>query len=119
VKQAAASPSLAAIDPNGAVAFTALEDGVWIKFYDADGRQLMQKQMAKGETYVVPQDAKGPQVWTGRPDAFEITIGGREVPKLAEEDMVMKDVPVTAEALLSRQETASQPTGENTAVPAA
>ena len=66
VKQAAASPSPAAIDPNGAVVFTALEDGVWIKFYDADGRQLMQKQMAKGETYVVPQDAKGPQVWTGQ-----------------------------------------------------
>lgn len=119
VQQAEASPSPAPIDPNGAVAFTALEEGVWIKFYDANGRQLMQKQMAKGETYVVPQDAKGPQVWTGRPDAFEITIGGREVPKLAEDDVVMKDVPVTAEALLARRDTATQPTGENSAVPAA
>ncbi len=112
---AAATP---AVNPAGAVAFTALEEGVWIKFYDASGRQLMQKQMAKGETYVVPQDADGPQVWTGRPDAFRITIGGREVPKLAEEEQIMKDVPVTAEALLARPTAAPQPAGENAAVPA-
>lgn len=88
--------------PAGSVTFTALEDGVWIKFYDADGRQLMQEQMTKGETYTVPAEAKGPMAWTGRPDAFAITIGGRSVPKLAEEDRVVRDVPVTAEALLAR-----------------
>lgn len=84
------------------VIFTALEEGVWVKFYDASGRQLMQKLMAKGERYTVPADADGPQVWTGRPDAFAITIGGRSVRKLAEEDQVMRDIKVTAEALLAR-----------------
>ena len=113
---AAAKP--APIDSAGAVVFTALEEGNWIKFYDARGRQLMQKQMAKGETYVVPQDADGPQVWTGRPDAFAITIGGRAVPKLAEDDVVMKDVSVTAEALLARQAPAAHAAGENPANPA-
>lgn len=88
--------------PGGPVVFTALEDGVWVKFYDASGRQLMQKLMAKGERYTVPADADGPQVWTGRPDAFAITIGGRSVPKLAEEDQVMRDIPVTAVALRAR-----------------
>jgi len=102
--QAPAADATPAADqaPSGPVVFTALEEGVWVKFYDADGRQLMQKLMAKGESYTVPEDAEGPQVWTGRPDAFAITIGGREVPKLAEEDMVMRDVPVTASALLAR-----------------
>lgn len=94
---AAASPATA-----GEVVFTALEDGVWVKFYDRNGRQLMQKQMAQNERYVVPADAEGPQVWTGRPDALRITVGGKPVPKLSDDERVIKDVPVTAEALLAR-----------------
>ena len=86
----------------GEVVFTALAPGIWVKFYDADGRQLMQKQMALGERYVVPAEAEGPQLWTGRPDALSITVGGRPVPKLAEEERTMRDVPVSAEALLAR-----------------
>ncbi len=99
-----AGPVAAAPDPQGEVTFTALEEGVWVKFYDESGAQLMQKQMEAGESYTVPADVAGPQLWTGRPDALAITIGGREVPKLSEEDQVMRDVPVTAEALLARGE---------------
>jgi len=86
----------------GAVVFTALEEGIWVKFYDAAGFQLMQKQMALGERYAVPADATGPQLWTGRPDALSITVGGRAVPKLAEVQTIMRDVPVSADALLAR-----------------
>ena len=64
--------------------------------------RLMEKQLARGESYTVPAEARGPQLWTGRPDALAITIGGRQVRKLAEDDTVMRDVPVTAEALLAR-----------------
>lgn len=99
----AAQPKASAAAPaGGPVVFTALEEGVWVKFYDQGGAQLMQKQMAKGERYAVPADAEGPQVWTGRPDALAITIGGRPVPKLAESESIVRDVPVTAEALLGR-----------------
>lgn len=87
---------------SGPVVFTALEDGVWVKFYDGTGAQLMQKQMAKGESYTVPADADAPQVWTGRPDALAITVGGKPIPKLAESEGVIRDVPITAEALLKR-----------------
>jgi cytoskeletal protein RodZ len=97
-----AAAAVAAAPQGGDVVFTALEDGVWVKFYDSTGAQLMQKQMAKGEAYTVPADASGPQVWTGRPDALSITIGGKAVPKLAEAETVMRDVPVTASALLAR-----------------
>ncbi len=86
----------------GPVVFTALEEGIWVKFYDVNGSQLMQKQMAMNERYTVPADAEGPQLWTGRPDALAITIGGRSVPKLADGLATMKDIPVTAEALLAR-----------------
>ena len=92
--------------PAGPVIFTALEEGIWVKFYDGDGAQLMQKLMAKGERYTVPADVDRPQLWTGRPDALAISVGGRDVPRLAEEDMVMRDIPVTAEALLARNSAA-------------
>jgi cytoskeleton protein RodZ len=103
-------PQAAARAASGRVVFTALEEGVWVKFYNGDGKQLMQKQMAKGESYTVPADAAGPQLWTGRPDALAITIGGRPVPKLAEAERIMRDVPVTAEALVARGKPSPPPT---------
>ncbi len=89
-------------DPGGAVVFTATEPDVWVKFYDESGEQLFQKQMAQGERYTIPADAKGPQIWTGRPDALSITVGGREVPMLGDGPQNIKDVPVSAAALLGR-----------------
>ncbi len=107
----AATPATDTVDPAGEVVFTALQDDTWIKFYDGAGNQLMQKQMAEGERYIVPADAVNPQAWTGRPYAFSITIGGQSVPKLSEEDVTVKDVPVSAEALLARaEEPAPEPT---------
>ncbi|KRA82596.1 helix-turn-helix domain-containing protein [Altererythrobacter sp. Root672] len=107
-RAAATTPALVA-PVAGPVVFTALEDGIWVRFSDASDTQLMQKLMAKGETYAVPPDAEGPQLWTGRPDALAITVGGRAVPKLAEDDQVMKNVPVSAEALLARAQAAPAP----------
>lgn len=108
----AARPAATAPEPGGAVTFTALEDGVWVKFYDASGKQLMQKQMAKGEQYVVPADADGPQLWTGRPDALAITVGGKALPRLADREKVMKDVLVTPQALVARGQAQEKPATE-------
>jgi cytoskeletal protein RodZ len=104
-----------AANPSGPVVFTAAVPGLWVKFYDAQGKTLLQKQMALGESYTVPADAQGPMVWTGRPDALAITVGGRPVPKLADEQKVIKDVPVSAQALLARGQPTTAPTGENPA----
>ena len=106
-QQRAAAARPTAAPTGGEVVFTALEPGVWVKFYDANGLQLMQKQMALGERYAVPADAKGPQLWTGRPDALSITVGGRPLPKLAEQQTTMRDVPVNAAALLARARAAA------------
>lgn len=94
-----AQPAPAASEP---VVFTALEPGVWVRFYDASGTQLLQKELAQGETYTVPANAQGPLLWTGRPDALKITVGGREIPRLADRQQIVKDVPVSAAALLAR-----------------
>lgn len=92
----------AAPAPSGPVVFTALEDGIWVKFYDGAGTQLMQKQMARDESFTLPAQVSEPRLWTGRPDALRITIGGQEVPRIAKKEGIVKDVPVSAQALLSR-----------------
>ena len=98
----AAASGSAVPAPQGAVTFTALEAGVWVKFYDASGTQLMQKEMRPGESYTVPAEANGPMLWTARPNALQITVGGKALPKLSEKQQTMKDVPVTAAALVAR-----------------
>lgn len=99
---AALAPSAASPAPQGPVVFTALEQGVWVKFYDAAGVQLLQKELALGESYTVPADANGPMIRTARPQALQISIGGQVVAKLAERQMTIGDVPVSAAALLAR-----------------
>jgi cytoskeleton protein RodZ len=112
-RDAPAAAATPAANPAGPVVFTAAVPGLWVKFYDAQGKTLLQKQMALGESFTVPADAQGPMLWTGRPDALAITIGGQPVPKLADQQQVMKDVPVTAAALLARGRPAPAPAGEN------
>ena len=107
-----------AATPAGPVVFTSEMDDTWVKFYDASGERLYEAQMAKGESYTVPADAEGPQVWTGRPYALAITIGGRAVPKLSEVDGVIKDVPVSAAALLARANQPAEKPAEKPAEPA-
>jgi hypothetical protein len=91
------------------VVFTALEDGIWVSFYEAGGRRLQQKLMAMGESFAVPADARDPRMWTGRPDAFAVTIGGQDVEPLAEEQVTIRDIPITANALRDRMTEAPEP----------
>jgi transcriptional regulator with XRE-family HTH domain len=96
-----AAPVAAVPATTGQVVFTALEPGVWVKFYDTTG-QLLQKEMAQGESYSVPLTARSPMIWTARPQALGVTVDGKPVAKLAETQTTLKDVPVTAAALLAR-----------------
>jgi cytoskeleton protein RodZ len=95
------APSVPAAPAVGQVVFTALEPGVWVKVYDTTG-QLLQKELTQGESYAVPATANSPMIWTARPQALGITIDGKPVPKLAETQTTLKDVPITAAALLAR-----------------
>ncbi|TIX51202.1 helix-turn-helix domain-containing protein [Alteraurantiacibacter aquimixticola] len=110
--EAEAGTQSAEPSPAGAVVFTATAPNVWVRFYDAAGRRLMERELAEGESYTVPADVDGPQLWTGRPDALRITVGGQLIPPLASEMVTMRDVPVDAASLLAREipvNTASAP----------
>ncbi len=100
---AAGAPAVApAAVAGGPVVFTAKENAIWVKFYDGHGQQLLQKQLAMGEAYTVPADAFEPKLWTGRPDALTVTVGGRAVAPISDKQVIVRDVPVTAQALLAR-----------------
>ena len=100
------SPTNAMMAPGpaaaGPVVFTALGPRVWVKFYDRAGIQLLQKELAEGESYTLPADRSEVLLSTTRPDQLGITVGGQAVPKLSEVQTTMKDVPVSAAALLAR-----------------
>ncbi len=102
----APAPATALVD--GQVILTARED-VWLRIYEKDGDRLFQGTLTSGETYEVPKIATAPLINTGRPDALDITIDGRGVPKLAEEPVALGDTPISAAALLARGNTAAQP----------
>lgn len=87
---------------NGPVVITATAEGVWVKVTDAGGKQLLQKEMALGESWTVPQDVQGPQLRTGRPDALQLTVGGRQVPPLADRPVIMSGVSLVAADVLAR-----------------
>jgi cytoskeleton protein RodZ len=93
----------------GPVVFTALAPDVWVKFYDGKGVQLLQKELAQGESFMVPIEVPDAMLWTARPEALAITVGGQPVAKLSEVQQMVKDVPVTAAALLARGASAAAP----------
>lgn len=107
--------------PKGPVIFTSLAEGTWVRFYDGAGKRLFEGLMAKGQSFTVPDDATQPRVWTGRPNALAITVGGTPVPKLSEDEVTMKDVAVDAASLLARTapDTAVSPAPVPAALPVA
>jgi cytoskeleton protein RodZ len=99
-QQSSRPPAAPAANASGPVVFTATDEA-WVRFYTPEGI-LSEMVMARGDSYTVPPNAAQPMLRTGRPDALQITVGGRQVPRLSEQQQVVSDVPVTAQALIAR-----------------
>lgn len=110
-QRAADAASAAPVDHT--VIFTANDD-VWLRIYDEAGERLKDGLMKKGEAFTLPAEARNPMILTGRPQALTVTVGGKAVPPLGAADRTIADVPVSAEALLSR---ATPPAGPATQPP--
>ncbi len=95
-----------AVAANAPVVMTATAERVWVKVTDASGKQLLQKELSLGESWTVPQDAEGPQLRTGRPDALRFTVGGRPAPALSDKPATVSGVSLAATDLLARGSTA-------------
>ncbi len=90
---------------SGPVVLTANED-VWLRVYEEEGDRLFESRLQKGDSYTVPEDAENPLILTGRPQALDVTVGGREVPPLGRADYTIADFPISAEALAAREDNA-------------
>ncbi|MCZ8018206.1 helix-turn-helix domain-containing protein [Novosphingobium sp.] len=102
VAKASPAPAPVAMPADGPVVFTATRDKVWVRFADAQGQQLLQKELALGESWTLPTGLPGVTLTTARPDGLAITVGGRAVAPLSASQQLMRDVPVTGAALLAR-----------------
>ena len=96
-----AMPSPVAATGSGQVTLTATQ-AVWLRIYDASGKRLFEKEMAPGERYDVPQDADRPMINLGRPESVRVTVNGSDVAPLGTPGRAIKDVPISAQALLAR-----------------
>ena len=104
----AAAPAPAPVNA-GTVVFTATAPKVWVKFTDAAGNQLLQKELVQGESWTIPADQVDVRLATARPDALAITVNGQPVARLSDKQQSINNVPVTAAALLARGAVIAEP----------
>jgi len=108
-----AAPVAAAPVPsaNDKVVLTAIEE-VWIKVTDKGnpaGPTLFMGQLAPGQSYQVPADAKDPRLLTGRPQVLRVQIGAREIPPLGKGDRTINNVSLKGPALIERSAASAAP----------
>jgi cytoskeletal protein RodZ len=101
--QASAPPTMAPpAQVQGPVVLTATGDKVWVKITDANGAQVLQKELAIGESWTASSGVAGLQLRTGRPDALRISVGGKALPPLSTEPRLISGVSLNAADLLAR-----------------
>lgn len=86
----------------GPVVLTAIADGVWFAVTDGGGARLVDRTLAKGESWTVPAGVQAPQLRTGRPDALQISVGGRALALLGDKPATISGVSLVAADLLTR-----------------
>lgn len=104
-----APPPAATVAATGPVVLTAAADQVWIKVTDASGAQVVQKELQRGEAWTVPDGIAGPTLRVGRPDALQITVGGRAIPPLSTKPLTMSGVSLAPADLIARSATPATP----------
>jgi cytoskeletal protein RodZ len=95
--------------PTGQVVLTAT-DVVWLRVYDSTGKALFQGEMQPGDHFDVPVTADHPMINVGRPDKLQVTVNGSNVPPLGAGDHAIKDVEISAQALMARNQPAATTT---------
>ncbi|OQW47401.1 MAG: hypothetical protein A4S16_08780 [Proteobacteria bacterium SG_bin6] len=88
--------------PVGGQVTLAATDLVWLRVYDASGKTLYEHELKPGERYDVPPEADRPMINVGRPDKLTVTVNGSTVPPLGDGKRAIKDVEISAAALLAR-----------------
>ncbi len=75
----------------GPVVLTASEP-VWLQVYERGGKQLFSGELAAGQVYAVPAEAKTPMLKTGKPQALRINVGSAVAPAVGPPATTVRDV---------------------------
>ncbi|WP_260482630.1 helix-turn-helix domain-containing protein [Sphingomicrobium flavum] len=75
------------------------EQPAWIRVTDGN-RVLIARELALGESFVIPADAASPQLETSRPEALRITVGTSDAPQIGPDGTRVTGVSLDGEALL-------------------
>ena len=92
----------------GPVVLTASEE-VWLRIYQPTGPKLFEGILQPGQRYEVPANAAAPMILTGRPQALQVTVGGRPIPPLGEPERTISDVSLRPADLVARSQGQAQP----------
>lgn len=101
----AAAPAGQAIAADAPVILTAIGSAaeVWIGFDDAQGKARDSRTLKSGEQFQLPADyIANYTLRTSRPQALQITVGGRDVGALGSADVLVKNVSLQVADLISR-----------------
>lgn len=82
-------------------------DTVWIKVREKDGDTLFMGELAPGQTYAVPVEARDPRLLTGRPYALRVAVGARIFPALSPSERTVNDVSLKGPQLAAFAEAAA------------
>ncbi len=108
-----------AVTGAGPVVLTANED-VWIKIYDRTTRTSAKIGILKaGESFAVPTDPPGLQLWTGKAGALTVTVNGKPIPPLGGPVQTVRDVSLVPADLLARAAPPPTPATPGSVAPAA
>lgn len=110
----AAAPEVTPTPAAGGQVTLVATDRVWLRVYDGD-KTLAERELAAGDRYDVPSGAANPMINTGKPEKIEVTVNGSRVAPLGDGSRSLKDVPISAAALLAR---GAAPEPSDTANPA-
>ncbi|MCM8557688.1 helix-turn-helix domain-containing protein [Sphingomicrobium sediminis] len=87
------------------------EDQVWLQVTDG-GTTLFSGELARGDTYRVPDDAEAPMLETARPEWLRIRVGSNDIPQLAEDGVRVRNVSLLGEDLTAQPEAEAEPEPE-------
>ena len=108
-RQQPQQPQQAAVPTTGPVVLNATEE-VWLRVYERGGQRLFEGILQGGQSYTVPPGATAPLIRTGRPQALQVTVGGRPIPPLGAPEQTINDVSLLPADLAARaQGQAAQP----------
>jgi cytoskeleton protein RodZ len=80
---------------------------VWVSITDAEGgARLFANNLAAGQTYEVPADARRPVITTARPQLLRASAGGRDLGPLGAEERLIRDVSLLPQDLAARGQAA-------------